>query len=103
MESLGFYSFLGILLVQTQSTEMNLLLCIITVFSISLLCYVVADFDSVFSGFFRVDVSILAEVICRLQMMYDMARMNDTGVCGYPAKGQIRELVWSDHHKPTAV
>ena len=39
---------------QTQSMKMDLMMCIITVFSISLLCYVVGDLDNPFSGYFRV-------------------------------------------------
>lgn len=45
-------------------------MCIITVFSISMLCYVVSDLDSPFSGFFRVDLSVLSFVLQKLESMY---------------------------------
>lgn len=45
-------------------------MCIITVFSISMLCYVVSDLDSPFSGFFRVDLTVLIDVIKRIELLY---------------------------------
>ncbi|KAJ8303890.1 hypothetical protein KUTeg_017473 [Tegillarca granosa] len=70
LETLGFFSFIGVLLLKANSYRMELVMCIITVFSISMLCYVVSDLDSPFSGFFRVDLSVLRDVICRLENMY---------------------------------
>ena len=37
---------------------MDLTMCIITVFSISLLCYVIGDLDQPFSGYFRVSIKM---------------------------------------------
>ncbi|XP_070573832.1 uncharacterized protein [Ptychodera flava] len=70
LECLGFFSFFGVLLLQTQSYRMELAMCIITVFSISLLCYVVADFDSPFNGFFKVNLAALIEIIDKAEDMY---------------------------------
>ncbi|XP_061195900.1 uncharacterized protein LOC133204162 [Saccostrea echinata] len=70
LESLGFFSFIGILLLRAYSYRMELVMCIITVFSISMLCYVVSDLDSPFSGFFRVDLSVLSHVLQKLENMY---------------------------------
>jgi len=42
----------------------------ITVFSISILCFVIADLDNPFSGFFRLDLSLLNLVISRGQRVY---------------------------------
>nr|KAG5689508.1 hypothetical protein BaRGS_000614 [Batillaria attramentaria] len=74
LETLGFFSFLGILLLTAYSYRMELVMCIVTVFSISMLCYVVSDLDSPFSGFFRVEIGVLEEVLRRLDLMYDMAK-----------------------------
>lgn len=35
-----------------------------------MLCYVVSDLDSPFSGFFRVDLSVLIDVINRIESLY---------------------------------
>ena len=55
-------------------------MCIITVFSISMLCYVVSDLDSPFSGFFRVDLSVLLHVVERLELMYKEAKHEETNL-----------------------
>lgn len=52
-------------------------MCIVTVLSISMLCYVVADLDDPFSGFFRVDVSVLWEAIFRLETMYQSSNSSE--------------------------
>ena len=69
LEALGYFTFLGILLVQCQSYRAELAMCLLTVISISLLCYVVADLDSPFHGFFRVDL----RRFCRLVRQLDNA------------------------------
>ena len=86
LESLGFFSFFGILLISAQSYRVELAMCIITVFSISLLCYVVSDFDSPFSGFFRIDVSVLPRVVERANKQYLRAMNGDSTLCPYPEK-----------------
>nr|XP_006818062.1 PREDICTED: uncharacterized protein LOC102808834 [Saccoglossus kowalevskii] len=70
LECLGFFSFFGVLLLQAYSYKMELAMCIITVFSISLLCYVVADLDSPFNGFFKINLSCLHEIIDKSEDMY---------------------------------
>ncbi|XP_076444357.1 uncharacterized protein LOC143282555 [Babylonia areolata] len=74
LETLGFFSFLGILLLTAHSYRMELVMCIVTVFSISMLCYVVSDLDAPFSGFFRVDIGVLEEVLKRLDLIHQMAK-----------------------------
>ena len=84
LETLGFFSFLGILLLTAHSYRMELVMCIVTVFSISMLCYVVSDLDAPFSGFFRVDIGVLEEVLRRLDLIYEMARHNGCVEVFYP-------------------
>ena len=86
LESLGFFSFFGILLLQAQSYRTELTMCIITVFSISLLCYVVSDLDSPFCGFFQVDLSALPEVVMRMRKAYELAKQGHNVLCTYPNK-----------------
>jgi hypothetical protein len=57
---------------------MELVMCIITVFSISMLCYVVSDLDSPFSGFFRVDLSVMYEMLDNLERRYMAALPNSS-------------------------
>ena len=64
-------------------------MCIITVFSISLLCYIVADLDSPFSGFFRIDVSVFHEVVKRMANMNEHAKHSQPGLCGYPVANNM--------------
>lgn len=56
---------------------MELVMCIITVFSISMLCYVVSDLDSPFSGFFRVDLSVLIDVLKRIETLHTTSKTED--------------------------
>ena len=84
LECLGFFSFFGILLCRAESYRVELLMCVVTVFSISLLCYVVADLDSPFSGFFRIDVSVLDDLILRLNTMFKLAKQGKNELVRYP-------------------
>ena len=63
LELLGFFSFIGVALIDTSSTVMSLGICMITVFSISIMSYVIADLDNPFSGFFRLDLSLFDETL----------------------------------------
>ncbi|XP_071943832.1 uncharacterized protein [Antedon mediterranea] len=74
LEIVGFFSFFGVMLIETQSPEMNLTMCILTVFSITLLCYVVADLDSPFSGYFHVDLSLLWDLVDKTKDIYEHAK-----------------------------
>lgn len=42
-----------------------------------MLCYVVSDLDSPFSGFFRVDLSVLSYVLQKLENMYAESLMEE--------------------------
>ena len=84
LECLGFFSFFGILLIKTDSYRLDLIMCIITVFSISLLCYVVSDLDSPFSGFFTIDVSTLHLLLHRVKSMHDSCVQGINVVVPYP-------------------
>lgn len=84
LECLGFFSFFGILLLKAESYRVELTMCIVTVFSISLLCYVVSDLDSPFSGFFRIDVTVLHHLVHRVKLMYEMAQRGDNVLVSYP-------------------
>ncbi|XP_071107687.1 uncharacterized protein [Haliotis cracherodii] len=70
LETLGYFNFMAMLLVQTQSYGMDLSMCIITVISISMLCYVIADLDNPFNGFFRVNLAVFPAVVNRLDVIY---------------------------------
>ncbi|XP_046552024.1 uncharacterized protein LOC124261720 [Haliotis rubra] len=70
LETLGYFNFMAMLLVQTQSYGMDLSMCIITVISISMLCYIIADLDNPFNGFFRVNLSVFLSVVTRLEVIY---------------------------------
>ena len=65
---------------------MELIMCIITVFSISLLCYVVSDLDSPFSGFFRVKLDVMPDVIHRIRNAFEHAQKGENVMCDYPGK-----------------
>ncbi|XP_033749977.1 uncharacterized protein LOC117334451 [Pecten maximus] len=63
LETLGYFSFLGVLLIQADSYRMELAMCIVTVVSITLLCCVVSDLDFPFHGFFLIDLQMLIDLI----------------------------------------
>ena len=83
MEILGFFSFFGVALIQTYSTVLALAICMITVFSISILCFVIADLDNPFSGFFRLDLSLFRVVMAKGEKLYEQlsnSRYHSVGV-----------------------
>lgn len=51
---------------------MELMMCVLILFFISMLCYIVFDFDLLFFGFFWIDIFIIVDVIYRLEVMYKM-------------------------------
>ena len=57
LDVLGFISFFGVVMVRAQSYKVELTMCIMTIFSISMFCYMLSDFDNVLHGVFRVDLS----------------------------------------------
>ena len=70
LELLGFVSYFGILLVRGSSPALELTICMLTVFSISLFCYILADMDDPFHGFFRLDISSLSDLVFTMQEQY---------------------------------
>ena len=86
MEILGLFSFFGVLLLDAQSTKMEMAMCQITVFSLSMLCFVLADLDSPFNGFFRVDSCIIQDVIYRLKKTYEFVEQTGNVNDYYPTK-----------------
>ncbi|XP_054768942.2 uncharacterized protein LOC129276580 [Lytechinus pictus] len=73
LEALGFFAFFGVLLLDAESYRMELAMCIMTVFSITILCFVVADLDSPFNGFFRVNLSALPDIVDKASFFYERA------------------------------
>ena len=73
-----------------MSYRMELVMTLLTLFSVAMLCYIVADLDSPFSGFFRIDVSIIADVIYRLEHMYNMTDDSLKGTVYYPDSSKFQ-------------
>nr|KAG5689122.1 hypothetical protein BaRGS_013883 [Batillaria attramentaria] len=71
LETLGYFTFAGIMLVFCDSYRAEIAMCYITVISISILCYLVADFDSPFYGFFRIDLQQYNELISLLVHVFN--------------------------------
>ena len=67
LELLGFVSFFGVLLVKGSSYLLELTICMLTVFTISLFCYILADMDEPFHGMFRMDISSLSDLLYTIQ------------------------------------
>ncbi|XP_062567442.1 uncharacterized protein LOC134229690 [Saccostrea cucullata] len=89
--TLGFFSLYGVLLIQASSYRMELMMCTLTLFSISMLCYIVSDLDSPFSGFFRIDISIIVDVIYRLEVMHKMASLGFEETVCYPDSSRFQQ------------
>lgn len=70
LEVLGSLTLFGVMLIDADSRLMVLAMCELTMFSTSMLCFVMADYDSPFNGFFRVDLSILPDVVMRIEDLY---------------------------------
>ncbi|XP_078001335.1 uncharacterized protein LOC144453842 [Glandiceps talaboti] len=77
LEMLSFTAFFGVMLIKAQSYRLQLTFCIMTVFSISALCYIVADLDSPYSGFFRVNITALVDIVTKAEQMYIMETENE--------------------------
>ena len=74
LEVLGSLVLLGVIFIDAKSRRMELAMCELTIFSVSMLCYVLADLDSPFNGFFRVDLSVLPDVIKRVEYIFNQAK-----------------------------
>ena len=70
LELLGFISFFGILLVRASSYRLELTMCMLTVFTISIFAYILADIDCPYHGFFRVNLSVFVKYMERLDERY---------------------------------
>ncbi|XP_048754735.2 uncharacterized protein LOC125665868 [Ostrea edulis] len=99
--SLGFFSLYGVLMIQASSYRMELIMCTLTLFSISMLCYIVSDLDSPFSGFFRIDISIIVDVIYRLEVMHKMAALGFEETVCYPDSSRFTQKRYDSTEKPT--
>ncbi|XP_052683716.1 uncharacterized protein LOC128164042 isoform X1 [Crassostrea angulata] len=97
--SLGFFSLYGVLMIQASSYRMELMMCVLTLFSISMLCYIVSDLDSPFSGFFRIDISIIVDVIYRLEVMHKMAALGFEETVCYPDSSRFTQKKYDDAEK----
>ena len=85
LETLGFFSFLGVALIDTHRSQvLSLAICMITVFSISILCFVIADLDDPFSGFFRLDLSLLNVVMARGKRMWKQLEKSEIVIHNFP-------------------
>lgn len=73
LEALAYLAFFGVLMVNAFSYTFQVCICIITVFSISMFCYILADLDNPYHGFFRVDLSLLPAL---MQGLEDVAITN---------------------------
>lgn len=80
LELLGFFSFFGVALIDTKSSVMSLGICMITVFSISIMSYVIADLDNPFSGFFRLDLSLFDESLQHGRQCYQDLKARVAGM-----------------------
>ncbi|XP_071814741.1 uncharacterized protein [Apostichopus japonicus] len=72
LELLGFFSFFGIMLIDAGSVQVELVMCVITVLSITVLCFIIADMDSPFSGYFSIDLSFVWELVEKISDWEDM-------------------------------
>lgn len=86
-------------MIQASSYRMELMMCVLTLFSISMLCYIVSDLDSPFSGFFRIDISIIVDVIYRLEVMHKMAALGFEETVCYPDSSRFTQKKYDDTEK----
>jgi hypothetical protein len=82
LEVLGSLVLLGVIFIDAKSRRMELAMCELTIFSVSMLCYVLADLDSPFNGFFRVDLGVLPDVIKRIEYGFNQAKTASRGADG---------------------
>ena len=82
-------------MLDAQSSGMEVMMNQITLFSISMLCYMLADLDSPFNGYFRVDLSVIHDVIQRLESTYESVARLGSVINVYPksdAKARRRSV-----------
>ncbi|XP_062573777.1 uncharacterized protein LOC134235655 [Saccostrea cucullata] len=71
LEILGYSSFLGILMVKCDSYRMEMCMSFVTCLSISMSCYIVADIDNPFHGFFRINIKSVLSILEQLEKSYN--------------------------------
>ena len=71
MQILGFISFFGVMMISAQSYRMELTMCLLTVFSLSLFCYILADFDCPFHGVFRIRLFPIQRLVHNIEIIYE--------------------------------
>ena len=74
LEVHGLIAFFGILLIDADSYRLQLAMCILTVFSISLFCYLLSDFDSPLHGAFRVDLDSALDLPFQLHYLFEAVK-----------------------------
>lgn len=77
LDVLGSLTLFGVMLIDAESRGMEVAMCELTIFSVTMLCFVLADLDSPFNGFFRVDVGVIPDVVTRLEGLYHCAEMEN--------------------------
>ena len=70
LETVSFFSFFGVLLVKAESLRLELTMCLLTGMSVTMLCFIVADIDNPFHGFFRIDLTVLGDIMKQLESAY---------------------------------
>ena len=80
MELLGFVAFFGILLVVADSYRLELVMCVLTVFSISAFVYILSDLDHAYHGTFRVDLAVFVGYLKDLEGQCDVVRVSGSKI-----------------------
>ena len=75
MQIHGLIAFFGILLILADSYRLQLAMCILTVFSISMFCYILSDFDSPLHGAFRVDLESALDLPFQLHYLFEAVKL----------------------------
>ncbi|KAK3105005.1 hypothetical protein FSP39_015064 [Pinctada imbricata] len=70
LETVSYFSFFGVQMVKAESERLELTMCLLTTFSITMLCFIVADIDNPFHGFFRIDLTVIGDILMMLEEAY---------------------------------
>ena len=79
MEMLGFIAFFGILLIHADSYRLELVMCILTVFSISAFVYILGDLDYAYHGCFIVDLGRFVDFLENLELIFQSLQISSKG------------------------
>lgn len=80
LEVLSFSSFLGIQMVKCESYRLEMCMSFVTCLSISMSCYIVADIDNPFHGFFRIELKSVLTILENLAVCFHEELMTDIKV-----------------------